>query len=72
MFTHEEILVLSEIGAGSLSDCKTALAKNLAMVDDQFTREFLAQLITAVATLTEREYRAAMKSGRKTLWRWWE
>lgn len=71
MFNHEEMVVLCEIGAGSLADCKAALAKNLAMVDDQFAKEFLAQLIAQVETLSEREYRAAMKAGRGSR-RWWE
>jgi len=71
MFNHEEMAVLCEIGAGSLTDCKTALAKNLAMVDDQFTKEFLGQLIASLEALTEREYRAALKAGRRTS-RWWE
>ena len=72
MFNHEEMLVLSEFGAGSLSDCRRVLAENLATADDQFTKEFLAQLIANVEALTDREYRAAVKSGRKTLWCWWE
>jgi hypothetical protein len=72
MFTHEEMLVLNEIGAGSLSDCKRALAENLPVADDQFTKDFLTQLMAKVEALPEREYRTAMKSGRRVLWRWWE
>lgn len=72
MFIHEEMLVLNEIWAKSLSDCKRELAKNLAATDDQLMKEFLSQLMAKVEALPEKEYRAAMKAGRKISLYWWE
>lgn len=56
MFTHEEIMVLDELGINTVDEAIDILKENMAETEDDFAKEFLMGLIDKISPLTDEEF----------------
>lgn len=56
MFSYDEYVVISHIGSSSRDTCLMMLRNNLDEIEDEFTKEFLTNLIVNIENLDDWKY----------------